>query len=641
MSAAELAWRAQSSARGMADRVRFSLGFHAWHDAPPSGRYPETLTRLPLPLHPGPLDATLPSVGALIAAADAVVAHRFSFLNLERVDVGNPVDWNRDHETGTPAPLGFAAAIDYRDPRIAGDAKLVWEPSRHLQLATLGRAFRATGDVAYAREGLRQIESWIAQCPFGSGMQWRSPLELAIRAINWTWFLALIAPSGLLAGAPLARLLHVLDAHVQDITRKYSRGSSANNHRIGEAAGVFVACSCLPYLSHARDHVAESARILEEEILAQNHPDGGNGEQAFGYHVFVMQFLLAAAYVARATKHRFSDAYMDRLDAMLNFADELTAAGPAPMYGDADDGYVLDLGDRARGGRELLGVGDCLRDRPPRESSEPTSWLFPDAPAPTRPRRPLQSRAFPDTGLCLLQWGDAAAGDAVSLTFDCGPLGFGTLAAHGHADALAFTLRAFGDDVFVDPGTYDYFRFPDWREYFRSTRAHNTITIDDVDQSVMVGPFMWGARAAVRGVEWTQGASARVSAEHDGYRRLPDPVSHRRSIEMRAAERLFTIVDFLQMAAEHQVAMRFHVSERATVRRLDGHRFQIATARAIVELALDARTEIAVLEASKQPRGGWMSRGYHRLAPAATIVASLTASGPLQLESRILVGTAR
>ena len=639
MSAAELAWRVESAARDAADRLRVRFSLHGWDAPPPPGRYPELLTSLPLSLHSGPLAPA--AARTLQSAADDLLAHRLSFLNLDRIDLGAEIDWNRDHETGTPAPRGYAGAIDYRDARVAGDAKLVWEPSRHLHLVVLGRAYRATGDARYAREGLSQIDSWIAQCPFGTGMQWRSPLELAIRAINWTWFLALIAPSGLLAGARLARVLHALDAHVHEITRKYSRGSSANNHRIGEAAGVFVACACLPCLADARPRAAIAARILEEEILAQNFADGGNREQAFGYHVFVLQFLLMAAYTARCTGFSLSRQYLDRLDAMLDFVDAVTAAGPAPMYGDADDGYVIDLGDRERGGRELLGVGDCVLGRAPRELSEPVMWLYPGAAPQITPRPPLSSRAFPDTGLYLLQW-EGAGGDLVSLTFDCGPLGFGALSAHGHADALAVTLRAFGEDILVDPGTYDYFRYPRWRDYFRATPAHNTIAVDGVDQSVMLGPFMWGARANARCLEWTHDAAgARVIGDHDGYLRLSDPVLHRRTIEMQIDQRTFTVRDSLTMAAEHRIALSFHVSEQATVKRLDRHGFQIATPRGSVQLWLDPRSEPSVIEASDEPPGGWVSRGYHRRSPSSSIVASLTSARSIELESRLVIGLPR
>ena len=641
MSAAEVAWRGTSALRDCGDRVGIALGLHDWDRRPAHGRFPVALSSLPLPLHTGPLESSSPLLRPLLTAADDIVAHRFSFLNLDRVDLGAVPDWNRDYETGWPTPRGYAGAIDYRDVRIAGDVKLVWEPSRHLQLGVLGRAFRATGNTAYADAGLRQIESWIDQCPFGTGMQWRSPLELAIRAINWTWFLAWVAPSGRLADDTLARVLHVLDAHIHDITRKYSRGSSANNHRIGEAAGVFVTCACLP-LTRARERAASSLQILEEEILAQNCPDGGNREQAFGYHLFVLQFLLIAGYTARSTGYALSGAYLDRLRAMIDFVDAMTEAGAAPMYGDADDGYVIDLGDRASGGREWLGVGDCLLGRAPREGGEPVSWLFPHVPITATPGRPLHPRAFADSGIYLLQWGGTAGPDAVRLTFDCGPLGFGPLAAHGHADALAFTLRAFGDDIFVDPGTYDYFRYPDWREYFRSTRAHNTVMIDDADQSRMLGPFMWGARAQARCTEWSaDGRTARVSGEHDGYRQLSDPVTHQRSVAMNADQRRFMIRDRLTMAGSHRVSLLFHLGERVRADHTGAGRVEITAPGGTLELLLDPRLEVRMLRGSHHPRGGWVSRGYHSLSPSTTLVASLQTTGPLDVESQIVLGPLR
>ncbi len=135
----------------------------------------------------------------LVGEADRVAGHRLSFFDLVDVDLGDPIDWNRDHGTGQKAPLRFAPLIDYRDCRVAGDAKVVWEPNRHHHLVVLGRAYRATGVVRYASAVVEQIESWLDQCPFGYGMNWRSPLELAIRLINWVWAIDLVRESGVVA----------------------------------------------------------------------------------------------------------------------------------------------------------------------------------------------------------------------------------------------------------------------------------------------------------------------------------------------------------------------------------------------------------------------------------------------------------
>lgn len=650
MSAAEIAWRGQSALRDAGDRLRFSTGLYPSLLPAPSREFAEPLAAAKLVAMPvGGWASTAPDDAwrrSLIRTAEALVSHRFSFLNLEDANLGDPIDWNRDHETGQPTPLGFASTIDYRDPASAGDAKLVWEPGRHLHLPVLGRAYRATGDTRYVTAALGHIDSWIRACPLGTGMHWRSPLEVAIRAINWTWLIALAEPSGLIAGATRSRLLHALDCHVWEISRKYSRGSSANNHRIGEAAGVFIATSCVPGLARAAAHRQASREILAEEILTQNHADGGNREQAFGYHLFVLQFLLLARVVAARTGQVMPAPFDDRLCQMVEFAAALTDAGPAPMYGDSDDGYVVDLGGRDAGGRELVAVGRALLGGQPaiQDDVEPLRWLFGPASAEERiadrpPDPPqLESRAFPDTGLYLLQWGRRGEADSASASLDCGELGFGAIAAHGHADALSITLRAFGEDVFVDPGTYDYFRFPAWRDYFRSTRAHNTIGIDAADQSAMLGPFMWGERATGRCLDWrSDGPLARVVAEHDGYMRLADPVKHRRELEMDSRARTFTITDTLEMAGEHHVRLCFHVSEHAHVSRSGPSQFVVAVAGGTATLNLDSQLTAIMREGGDDPIGGWVSRGYHRKVPAVTIEASLTGRGPLTLCSRVQI----
>jgi hypothetical protein len=127
------------------------------------------------------------STKRLVARANAILSHRFSFFDLRERFLGDPIRWNHEHAVDRPTPMRFSPSIDYRDFRETGDAKVVWEPNRHHHLVVLGRAWRLTGDEKFAQSAVAQIESWIEQCPYGLGMNWRSPLELAIRMINWTW----------------------------------------------------------------------------------------------------------------------------------------------------------------------------------------------------------------------------------------------------------------------------------------------------------------------------------------------------------------------------------------------------------------------------------------------------------------------
>lgn len=648
MSAGEMAWRLRAKLRDELDRGRVKLS--VLPRAPAERGNGEPGFRVS-DVAPGEWSTAVEPerswLRRLCAQADTIAAHRLTFLGLDARHLGDPIDWNRDHESGRPAPLVFAPTIDYRDHRVTGDAKLVWEPSRHHQLVVLARAYRAGGEARYAEAAIGQLTSWLDQCPFGRGMGWRSPLELAIRLINWVWTFDLVHESGLLTGALRARVLESVHLHIWDITRKYSQGSSANNHLVGEAAGVFIACSYFPHLDPSGRHRARSRALLAREIGRQTHADGGNREQAFGYHLFVLQFFLLAGVVARRTGQDFAPAYWSVVEQMLEFLCVLTEAGDLPLFGDADDGYVLDLGGRSDA-RAALSHGAVLFGRSDfkagaGELAEDTRWLLGRdsrrrfEAISTTDRAVLASRSLADSGYYLLQCGRAGSPDAISVVFDCGELGFGSLAAHGHADALSFTLRVGGEDVFVDPGTFDYFTHPAWRRYFRSTGAHNTLEVDGMDQSEMLGPFLWGRRAEARCLSWAaDGSGAEVLGEHDGYRRLPDPVAHRRGLRLDYAARILEIRDEVQAQGSHQVVLRFHLSEACEASLGDGG-WRIAWPGGGAWLELDPALDVEVLRASESPPGGWVSRGYHRRTASTTLQARAAVPGGRSFTSRVRI----
>ncbi|MCG3128933.1 MAG: hypothetical protein CHACPFDD_03829 [Phycisphaerae bacterium] len=661
MTLSEVAWRARSSIRDAVDRHILGPGFHVRVAQRAADRHPRTI-------QPGFRVCDLP-VGfwrdapsdpreaawrdALLRRAGRVCDHRLKLFDLADCDVGSPIRWNHEHKAGIDTPMTPAYTIDYRDHRVTGDCKFVWEPNRCQHLVVLGRAYRATGDARFAAEAARQIESWIDACPFGHGMNWRSPLELGIRLINWTWTLDLISEAGVVDERLTRRIVSSVYLHLLEITRKYSYGSSANNHLIGEAAGVYVATRYFRALDRAASWAAEARRTLEQEILRQTYDDGVNREQALGYHLFSMQFFLIAALVGRKVGDSFSNTYSTTLARMLDFVDALSqGADVLPMYGDADDGIVLDLADDPLAAHPWLAAGaTLLADEGPRpadgHAAESVLWLMGQNAAPRcagsaaerREAHTLASRAFPSAGIYLLQAGRADSPERVSVSLDCGELGFGPIAAHGHADALSVTLRAFGGDVLVDPGTFDYFTYPEWRAYFRSTRAHNTVEIDGLDQSETLGLFLWGARATAHCIEWRPSDSGgTVVAEHDGYGRLKDPLRHIRFVTLDGDSRTLTIVDELITQGHHRAVLHFHLAESCTVTELEDGQARIDTGRGIVEMSFDPRLTVAALRGSTDPIAGWVSRGYHRRSPATTLSASCEMAQTVRLVTRVEIG---
>src|SRR5207253_8899381 len=143
-----------------------------------------------------------------------------------------------------------------------------------------------------------------------------------------------------------------------------------------------------------------------------------------------------------------------------------------------------------------------------------------------------------------------------------------------------------------------------------------------LDQSVMLGPFLWGERARSRCVLWAPGIhGGKVIAEHDGYGRLPDPVLHRRTLELDAESRMLTIGDDIVAQGAHQVAVYFQLAEDAAVSTERPNRYRIDTPGGTVILDVEVKLTVEIMRSSKNRIGGWVSVGQPRKTPSTTLIA--------------------
>jgi hypothetical protein len=651
MSPSEILWRLHALGRASWDSIRVASGITpGGADVIRGMPCPRGASRL-CPVGIGELQNDAGSLGVrwlrdTTTRADAIASHLLDIFDIQNADLGREINWLRDHNTGRESGLRLIQSIDYRDVDAVGDCKLVWEPNRHHQFVVLARAYRATGDRRYAETLKSQLVSWIDANPFGRGMNWRSPLELGIRAINWIWSLDMISEADVIRDAEWHKIATALYQHCWDITRKFSAGSSANNHLIGEAAGVFVVSSYFSSMPNAGQWCDESAGILEREIIAQTFSDGCTREHAFGYSLFVAQILLAAKLTADRTGRRFSATFQRRLAQMIEFASTVAGAGSLPKLGDCDDGYVLSLGEAVDDVDAWRAVGALACGSETLQSARSTEtqtayWLFgrnalrrPDSPHVPVPQ-PLTSRAFDESGYYLLQCGDASVGDDISVLFDCAELGFGSISAHGHADALSIVLRAFGHDILVDSGTYDYFSYPQWRTYFRSTAAHNTVRIDGRDQSEMLGPFLWGKRARSKPVAWhDDGRYTEVVGEHDGYTAFADSVVHRRTVRLDKAQGVVAITDELRGSGTHQVELFLHFADGWLVERAtEPCRYTLRLGHCTVELEADRQLEGEIHRPGGDSELVWISNGYHRKTASCALRLHATLECPVSVRT--------
>ncbi len=579
---------------------------------------------------------------SLVREAENIVANRLSFFDREDQHLGEPIDWHRDWSAGITGPNRPCTYVDYREQRTFGDCKLVWEPNRHHQLVTLARAFAVTGSRHYAAKICELLESWLDANPFGRGMNWKSPLEIGIRLINWVWAIDLIRDSYRIDDSLWYRIQNAVHYSLWDLRRKFSKGSSANNHLIGEAAGAFVAASYFGHLSNYSALVDECQQILEHEIMSQTYEDGCTREHAFSYQAFVIQFFSICSLVARRLDSPLSDPFHERLQKMYEFLAEISQDTDAiPPCGDGDDGYVLDLGAKPQQIEALLSVGAQLLDTPTLQfagASEPCAWLFGTSKYDGGEReQSTTSVQFPDSGYFVLR--DAHGGSTgkprVSVLFDCASLGYGSIAAHGHADCLSFTLAVRGTPVFVDSGTYDYFSYPEWREYFRSTKAHNTLEIDGRSQSTSSGPFMWSHKANPTLQEWEDDDHhTTVRGCHDGYETAEDPLVHSRRVDLDKTNGKLRVTDELRCRNVHRAVRRLHLAPGFIAREVDSASIHVSNGTVGV-IVRHSTENPRIVRADEHEMCGWISAGYHRRSPSSCIEFSDSIDGTASLHLSI------
>ena len=536
----------------------------------------------------------------LLAEAGAIATGRVPLFATHTIAVSTPPQWN--------APL---------DP---DDIKPLWELNRHLHLVRLAQAWALTGDQRWRAALHQQLHSWLDQCPAPAGPNWKSGLELGIRLINWALIWQLVR-------GDVGRDLHApwlagIRAHCTMIAARLSRHSSANNHLIGELAGLYVAACTWPCWPESHDWRAQAQRELEQQMQVQFSADGVHREQAFAYQVFCCEFLLLAGMLGQASGQPFSRAYWAGLRRALAFVRAVQDVGQ--NVGDADDGCVWRLhAGRGAQAAQLLALCDGA-------TAHWLAHLFPGPLPDLEPGTPTPDWAWPDGGYFLF----GTKGRVQGLV-DCGLLGYLGIAAHGHADALALTLHVGGEPCLVDPGTCAYWCAPRWRMYFRGTSAHNTLRVDGVDQSVGGGPFLWLRKARTR-VEQMPASPAQfaLAASHDGYQRLPDPVRHVRSVAFDEASATLVVCDRVSGKRAHRTELFWHFAPQLAVQ-LTAQGVTVRTDRYTLVLQASCGT-LDLVRGADHPPLGWYSRAYNVKEPC-TVLRIVNESSDVRVECRITI----
>jgi hypothetical protein len=398
-------------------------------------------------------------------------------------------------------------------------------------------------------------------------VNWNCAMEVALRAMNLLAAFTLFLPSPQMNEQTLLELLATLDQHGAHIKRNLEFSHIAtSNHYLADVTGLLWLGVMLPELEAAREWREFGLRELLSEMDKQVLADGADYEASTGYHRLKLEMFLYSFVLCHLNGIDIGERYWKKLRAMVDYVRAyLRPDGRAPLIGDTDSGQVLPIVRRTGDDHAyVLALGAAVFQEPHFKIPGPgvpeeLLWILgkqggrdyvslPDA-------EPAKSQAFPDAGTYVLRDKD------LYLLFNASGNGVHGRGSHGHNDALSVEVSACGTAFIVDPGTYVYTADLKARRLFRATAYHSTVEIDGVEQNTtgQETPFVIGDEAHPRVLNWKTEPEHDVAvAEHRGYTRLAEPVTHRRTIEFPKAQRCWIIQDEFTGAGAHTFRFRFH-----------------------------------------------------------------------------------
>ena len=513
------------------------------------------------------------------------------------------------------APVALPKDLSWReDPYKAAYWLYIFyglQPTRHLLFA-----YQTTGLPKYRAkliEVLRSFRDRGLESPLAAdrhGTAWR-----AMILTNTYWKLKEI---GGLSAAEEALFIDLVRASGRFLTNP-KNFESDYNHGIAESMGLLMLATNFPDLPESAEWLETSGGRLEAILGKSVAPDGVVYEQAFYYHFYeLVQFWAIAAWAKKFDIHA-APSIATTIEGMIRFATYI----PMP------DGMVPMLGAslvRSARTSEPVTMAQIAEHDPS------FKYVFTSGAAGTVP--PKRCVLFPVSGPSIMRsgWGPTGFASETHVVMDVGPY----RTSHSDLDALSVHLYANGKTLLSDAGLFTYDRGVEYT-YFKSTAAHNTVTVDESDQS---------AGAPVMGLE----DSGPTHCYQSGYHDLYAGVRHRRGTVLVDKD-LVVVLDHLTSSAAHTFdqnwrtppALRF-VPEAAGARVVDANGKRLLTiAQAYPGFVSSVR------RGSTAPFDGWYSEAYEVKTPAdvlrfrtsgpATRYATLLASGAYATQAVALQAT--
>ena len=443
----------------------------------------------------------------IIECAEKLLSGKFDLLGSGQVDMkrrfstqGHQLDWQKEPISGNRynkvfsnwrfTPLGMQKG--------RADVKGVWELSRCQHFSVLGQAYRLTGDERYASLFAKTIVDFISRNPPPLGVHWACPMDVSLRLVSWQIGVSFFQGSKHLTNKWWRKFLKSLVLHGRHIAKNLEYGTLegkiiVSNHGLSNLFGLYWLSLNFPGIDAGCVWRGISEKGLEQQISMQILSDGGCFESSLPYHRLVVEIFLSAFALGQHHKIPFSEHYKTRLLSSLSFLREVASEnGRLAQVGDADNGraHILygygfwekeqeSIAHLLNAASVVLNIGNLKDGLESRFHCEGIFWRDVGDPVVREVSLNLNKTCYPISGFSILR---NSRCHLLAVNSDVGTFGIGN---HKHNDQLSFELSVEDKPLIVDVGSFCYTGDPEFRNWFRSTLAHNTIMIGETEQHLM------------------------------------------------------------------------------------------------------------------------------------------------------------
>lgn len=499
-------------------------------------------------------------ISFLKTKAEAIRKGVFCYFFKEDKELGFPPDWHLNPFTGGRASSRIHWTRIPVQSRIFGDIKYIWEPGRFASAYILTRAYRATGDEEYAECFWQLVESWGKANPPNYGAHWRCGQEISIRLMAWVFALHVFKYSSATTPERFTNILGMIAAQADRIkgTTLYAHLQS-NNHSISEGVGLWSVGILFPMLAKAVAWRKRGREILEREAKRLIYEDGSFSQKSNNYHRLMLHDYLYAIRLGEVNGYKLEEDAIARIrksaDFLLAMIDPIS--GWAPNIGGNDGALILPLnGCDYNDMRPVVAASHYLFTRErifkPGPWHEDFYWLFGLDSLKKEFRDPDILELSASTGGYYTLRGQEVWG-----MFHCG--------RPSRPDSLHLDLWWRGRNIAIDPGSYLYYGEPPWNNGLQSTRYHNTVCVDGLDQLEKGPRFIWFRRNDARLLFLKKGRHlSYLEGMHDGYKHLDNPVLHHRCI-VALKDIIWVIIDDLYGEGSHEFNLHWLIARTKKV----------------------------------------------------------------------------